>query len=204
VQSATISILHRGISIMAQSVSKLPDEMLHEILGPVLSVPDDKFANTHPQSPFSSVSKDSSATILLVCKRWLRVTYPLLYHTVVIRSSGQAHALANSLQANPMLGRHVKKLRLEGGYGAAMHRILTLAPNIAVLYLSLIIWSDDSVSGLCRSLATINPTRVILQDDRLQPKFNAKTHQLVQKICESIPVWSNLVLYHIFCSFLPF
>jgi hypothetical protein len=160
---------------MANSMSKLPDEMLHEILTPVLIVPDDNFASTHQRSPFS-ISKDSSATMLLVCKRWLRVAYPLLYQTVVIRSPGQAHALAGSLQANPNLGRHVKKLRLKGGYGAAMHRILTLSPNITVLYLSLIIWSDDSVSGLCGSLATINPSRVILRDDMFRPKINAKTH----------------------------
>jgi hypothetical protein len=185
---------------MAKAMLKLPDEMLHECLSPVLSVPDDKFASTSTQSPFSSVSGNSSAQMLLVCKRWLRVAYPLLYHTVVIRSSGQAHALADALQANPTLGRHVKKLRIEGGYGSATHRILTLAPNIAVLYLSLIIWSEDSVSGLCRSLAIINPSRVILHDDLLHPKFNAKSRQLVLKLCECIPLWSNLVQTFTFIS----
>jgi hypothetical protein len=179
---------------MAKSVSKLPDEMLHEFLSPVLSVPDDMFASTNEESPFSSISNNSSATMLLVCKRWLRVAYPLLYHTVVIRSSGQAHALADSLKANSMLGKHVKKLRLEGGYGAATHRILISSPYITDLYLSLIIWSEDSVSGLCRSLDTINPSRVILRDSASYPKLNAKVRQLVLKLCECIPVWSNLVI----------
>jgi hypothetical protein len=184
---------------MASSISKFPDELLHEILSPVLSVPDDKFSSTNERSPFSiSNLTGSSATMLLVCKRWLRVAYPLLYHTVVIRSSGQAHALADSLNANLTLGRHVKKLRLEGGYGAALHKILTLASNITVLYLSLNIWSDDSVSGLCRSLTAINPSRVFLQDSSYHPKVNAKARQLLLKLCECIPVWSNLVLNRVF------
>src|SRR5262245_53222399 len=102
-------------AFMANAISKFPDELLQEILSPVLSVSDDQFSSTAELSPFSSFSKLSSATLLLVCKSWLRVAYPLLYNTVVIRSSGQAHALANSLHANLTLGRHVKKLRLEGG-----------------------------------------------------------------------------------------
>jgi hypothetical protein len=141
----------------------------------VLGVPDDMFSSTDEESPFSSISNNSSATMLLVCKRWLRVAYPLLYHTVVIRSSGQAQALADSLKANPMLGRHVKKFRLEGGYGAATHRILISSPNITDLYLSLIIWSEDSVSGLCRSLSIINPSRVVLRDDASFPKFECQS-----------------------------
>src|SRR5262245_24007930 len=114
--------------------TKLPDELLNEILSPALSIPDNEFASTSERSPFSSVSQSSSA-MLLVCKRWLRVAYVLLYHTAVIRSPGQAQALANSLKTNKTLGRHIKKLRLEGGYGAATHRIFTLAPNITDLYL---------------------------------------------------------------------
>jgi hypothetical protein len=188
---------------MAKSLSRLPDEMLHEFLSPALSVPDDMFTSTKEKSPFSSVTKNSSATLLLVCKRWLRVAYPLLYHTVVIRSSGQAQALADSLKANPILGKHVKKLRLEGGYGAATHRILISSPNITDLYLSLIIWSDDSVSGLCRSLNTINPSRVILHDDATFPKLNAKARQLAVKLSECIPTWSNLVINHILSAFPP-
>jgi cellulose synthase/poly-beta-1,6-N-acetylglucosamine synthase-like glycosyltransferase len=161
-------------------------------LSPALSVPDEKFASTEPQSPFSGVA-ESSSTMLLVCKRWLRVTYSLLYRTVVIRSPGQAQALADALHSNSALGKHIKKLRLEGGYGAATRKILTLAPNITDLYLTLYIWSDDSVSGLCRSLPTINPSRIILHDNWYQAKFNANARLLTLKLCECILLWSNLV-----------
>jgi hypothetical protein len=174
--------------------AKLPDELLNEILSPALSVPDEKFSSTSARSPFSLVSR-SSSTMLLVCKRWLRVAYALLYHTAVIRSPGQAQALADSLKANKSLGRHIKKLRLEGGYGISTHGIFTMAPNITDLYLRLMIWSDDSVSGLCRSLPIINPSRVILDDDSRDAKFNANARQLTLKLCECLPSWTNLVLY---------
>jgi F-box-like len=192
-----------SIMAMAKSMPELPDEMLHEILSPVLNVPDEKFASTEEPSPFSSISQ-SSATLLLVCKRWLRVVYPLLYRTAVIRSSGQAYALASTLKAHNDLGKFIRKLRVEGGYGTAMHTILTFAPNITDLYLSLVIWSDDSVSGLCRSLATINPSRVILYDDKPgEAKFNAKARQLALRLSKCIPSWSNLVL-HILFRILPY
>jgi hypothetical protein len=174
--------------------AKLPDELLNEVLSPALSIPDHEFASTSPRSPFSFVAQ-SSSSMLLVCKRWLRVAYALLYHTVVIRSPGQAQALADSLKANKSLGRHIKKLRLEGGYGGATHGIFTLAPNITDLYLSLMIWSNDSVSGLCRSLSIVNPSRVILYDKPRNAKFNAHSRQLTLKLCECLPSWTNLVLY---------
>lgn len=177
-------------------LSKFPSELVHEILSEVLRVPDEKFASTAAESPFSSVSQ-SSSVVLLACKSWLRVAYPLLYSTVVVRSSGQAQALSDTLKANKQLGRYIKKLRVEGGYGIEMHKILTSAPNITDLYLTLLIWAGDGVSGLCRSLATINPSRVILYDDPMQPKSNAKSRQLAAKLCECIPLWSNLVM--IFC-----
>jgi hypothetical protein len=175
------------------SISSLPDELLHKVLSPVLSVPDEKFAQTGTFSPFSGVA-ESSSSMLLVCKGWLRVTYSLLYRTAVIRSSGQAQALADALHRNKTLGKHIKKLRLEGGYGVATRKILTLAPNITDLYLTLFIWSDDSVSGLCRSLHTINPSCVILDDQWCEPKFNCNARQLALKLCDCIPLWSNLVL----------
>jgi hypothetical protein len=187
-----VDLQFRVSSTMTAMLSLLPDELLHEILSSLFHVPDDKFASTEGESPFASVS-ESSCMLLPVCKRWLRIAYPLLYLTVVIRSSAQAQALSDSLRANKTLGRYIRKLRLEGGYGAVMQKIITLAPNITDLYLTLVIWSDDSASGICRSLAAINPSRIILHDDLSGGKFNVKARQLVNKLCEFIPLWSNLV-----------
>ena len=45
---------------------------------------------------------------------------------------------------------------------------------------------DDSVSGLCRSMPTISPSRVILHDEPFQVKVNAKARHPVLALCDFI------------------
>ncbi|KAJ7651207.1 hypothetical protein FB45DRAFT_1018559 [Roridomyces roridus] len=132
----------------------LPDEILSEILSPALKVPGELFLDTSDTSPFSNYPPSTSA-YLLVCKDWLRVATPLLYNVVVLRSKAQANALEPVLKAHPEFGPFIKKVRVEGGYGSAMHTILKSAPNITDLVLSLYIWSSDNTSGLCKGLPLI-------------------------------------------------
>ncbi|KAJ7651215.1 hypothetical protein FB45DRAFT_1078789 [Roridomyces roridus] len=141
----------------------LPDEIILEILSPVLHVSDELFSDTSHTSPFSN-NIQSSSPYLLVCKQWLRVATPLLYGVVPLRSTAQATALAATLKAVPELGRFIKKLRVEGGYGACMHTILKSSPNIRDLCLSFAIWSSDNTSGLCKGLPLIDPRRLIIVD----------------------------------------
>ncbi|KAJ7668962.1 hypothetical protein B0H17DRAFT_848571, partial [Mycena rosella] len=114
----------------------LPDEISSEILSPALKVFDDMFSDMSDVSPFAHYSPSTSA-YLLVCKDWLRVATPLLYHVVVLRSKAQANALELVLPNKPAFGRFTKKLRVEGGYGMAMYTILGSAPNITDLFVSL-------------------------------------------------------------------
>ncbi|KAK7016882.1 hypothetical protein R3P38DRAFT_2541288 [Favolaschia claudopus] len=131
----------------------LPDEILSEILSPALKVPDDLFSDTSHVSPFATYAPSTSA-YLLVCKDWLRVSTPLLYSVVVLRSKAQANALEKVFRKNPEFGAFVRKLRVEGGYGSAMHTILQATPNLTHLVLSLAIWSSDTTTGLCKGLPT--------------------------------------------------
>src|ERR1700761_8680417 len=103
---------HHTSQVMSDN--SLPDEIISEILSPALKVADDVFSDTSRVSPFSNYSESTSA-YLLVCKSWLRVATPLLYHVVVLRSTAQAKALAGALSMNNALGQFIKKLRVEGG-----------------------------------------------------------------------------------------
>ncbi|KDQ60076.1 hypothetical protein JAAARDRAFT_77323 [Jaapia argillacea MUCL 33604] len=171
---------------------KLPDELIKEIISPVLRVPEEMFADMQSESVFCRF-EISTSTILLVCKRWLRVATPLLYEVVVLRSKAQAQVLAGVLKANKLFGAFIKKLRVEGGYGAPMHRILTAAPNIKELYVTLALWSNDSVSGLCRSLHRIDPSRLLIHDLIDSPHANSAGTQLATALCECIQhKWKNL------------
>lgn len=173
----------------------LPDELIKEILSPALTVSDEVFSSTSGTSPFAGYSQSTSA-LLAVCKAWLRVATPLLYHVVVLRSKAQALALEGVLRDNKLLGTFIKKLRLEGGFGSAMYPIIMAVPNLTKLFLSFDIWSSDSVSGLCRGLPKMNPTRVILDDKEIYPEkaSNTALRQLIKALCECLKSWTNLVV----------
>ncbi|KAJ7146989.1 hypothetical protein C8R44DRAFT_864686 [Mycena epipterygia] len=175
---------------------RLPDELISEILSPALKVPEHMFSNTSPKSPFASLSVLSKSSALLVCKSWLRVATPLLYAVVIIRSKAQAHAFQATLRSTPDLGRFVKKLRVEGGFGTLMHRILQNTPNVTDILLSLQIHSSDSSSGLVLGLPLINPTRLIIFDNTDNLLKNKAVLQLMRALETCVAKWSNLNTIH--------
>jgi hypothetical protein len=81
---------------------------------------------------------------------------------------------------------------VEGGYGAAMRTIITSAPNITDLCISLDIRSSDSVKGLCSSLSFINPRCVVVLDAH-EARNNAPLKELVTKINSCLKTWTNMI-----------
>jgi hypothetical protein len=148
---------------------RLADELLQMILAPSLT---------------------SSASALLVCKRWLRVATPLLYETLIVRSTGQSQALADVLRQNPAFAGHVKKVRLEGAY-VSLDEVLTRCTNLTTLVMLLRVYSDAKVKGLCRSLSVIDPKDVILRDE--WQIDNVKIREVFIALCEAILKWKNMV-----------
>ncbi|KAJ6563342.1 hypothetical protein DFH09DRAFT_1158971 [Mycena vulgaris] len=169
----------------------LPDEILSEILTPLLKVPEALFAHTGRNSPFASYAESTSA-VLLVCKAWLRVSTPLLYNVVILRSKAQAQALDATLRKNGELGQFIKKLRVEGGFGPPMRGILNCAPGITDLCISLHLRAADSASGLVLGLPGINPRRIILHDDVTALLNNKSVVQLMQALGICAHKWTNL------------
>nr|GAT58163.1 predicted protein [Mycena chlorophos] len=179
-----------------------PDELLSEILCPALRVSDEHFADKTSadifkwRSPFANYSESTSA-YLLVCKSWLRVATPLLYHVVVLRSKWQAKALANALEQNQALGRFIKKLHVEGGYGPPMETILRLSPNISDIFLTFEVYSPDTTEGLCAGLKHINPTRLILAERELKVLMNKMVLGLIKEVLRVIKEdWDRLRFFH--------
>lgn len=173
--------------------NKLSNELIRKILSSCLDVPDAMFRDVSPKSPFFRPSHQPTSVVLLVCKRWMAAATPVLYRVVVLRSKVQAQALERTLRARKELGAFVRKLRLEGGFGAAMHTILTCCPNITDLSLSLDLRSSDSVTGLVKSLGAVNPARLVIVDPRETEASNAPLNQLVEKLTRCLEIWTNLV-----------
>ncbi|EDR15475.1 uncharacterized protein LACBIDRAFT_301868 [Laccaria bicolor S238N-H82] len=163
-----------------------------EILSPLLDVCEEKFLDSSDlaKSPFS-LSPLSSSVVLEVCKSWLRVSTPLLYRVVILRSNAQAKALERTLKSNKSFGLFIKKLRVEGGYGAAMKTILQASPNIAHLWITLALRSEANVSGLCFSLWSINPSRVTLHDSWYEAR-NAQVLKLAETLLNCLEKWTKL------------
>ncbi|KAF7362712.1 F-box domain-containing protein [Mycena venus] len=175
---------------------RVPDEILSDILTPALKISDEVFSDTAYISPFADYSVSTSA-YLLVCKDWLRVATPLLYNVVVLRSKSQANALEDVFSKQKSFGRYVKKLRVEGGYGLAMHKILKSTPNLTDLFLTLGIYASDSVRGLCTGLPLINPRRVILSDSNTnKPMTNDNRLALRDVLMSCLSKWGEMKTFH--------
>ncbi|KAJ7052175.1 hypothetical protein C8F01DRAFT_1033339 [Mycena amicta] len=174
-----------------------PDELISEILSPALRVPSTLFSDTSRVSPFADYAP-SSSNYLLVCKGWLRVGTPLLYETVVIRSKDQARALARTFSENADadLGRFVKKLRIDSGYGIPMRVIFHSTPNLTDLYLWLDVAAPDTVDPTCKALQFISPTTLILEGRSSLSAGKSAESKLISKlangIAAAIPGWTNL------------
>ncbi|KAJ7270667.1 hypothetical protein B0H12DRAFT_1044377 [Mycena haematopus] len=176
------------------AANRVPDEIVSEILTPLLKHSDEVFCD---QSQKPLLDPDHSASrYLLVSKSWLRVSTPLLYNVIILRTTAQAEALQAVLKNNQEFGLFIKKLRVEGGFGDAMHTIFKCAPNITDLYLTLYIAGTDNVKGLCSGLPLINPRRVIVvdacYDSEVRPKKNKKITELFEALVSLIPKWDEM------------
>ncbi|KAH6885500.1 hypothetical protein BKA70DRAFT_1445092 [Coprinopsis sp. MPI-PUGE-AT-0042] len=171
----------------------IPDEIIKEILSPVLEIPDKAFVHPSLHSgPFASY-KLTSSTVLEVCKAWLRVATPLLYETVVLRSKAQAQALARALQGNPDLGRFVKKARIEGGYGDDILEIFKRCPALKDLWISAALWSNESVAGYAKAFHYINPQKLIVFDNPMQEKDSKIKKAVYSRLGEAaLSDWTDL------------
>ena len=141
---------------------KLADETWATILEHVLDVLDDDFISCETTSGPFSRRDYSNADVLLVCKRWLRIATPLVFHTCIIRSTAQAQALAKALKKNPEFGVLIKQLRLEGCYSASVPNILKKATRLEDLAISLPATSKDNGKPMFAILDSLTPRRLII------------------------------------------
>jgi len=171
---------------------RLADELLREILAPPLRVSDSMFCNIEHVSPFSKVDH-SASDVLLVCKRWMRVGTPALYHTVVIRSTAQAFAFNAAVTRNVEFGRYIKKFRLEHSYPRYITKdIVAAMPNIEALCIPTGVLGTDRPNDVYALLDQVRPQHLVIVNYR-RHQSNVTSRKLLAKICETISQWNGLV-----------
>ena len=128
---SSLLTLPHSLIMITTTIHTLPNELLGEILGHAMHIPDELFTSNAARSPFGSYAHPYAARrYLLVNKRWRDAGLRPLYRDVVLRSRAQATALARTLRQNPELALMVHKLRVEGGLGVSMVVILATCTNI--------------------------------------------------------------------------
>jgi len=181
-------------------MNTLADELVRLILEPAFIVSNDHFADNGPSSPFAKVPQ-SAGEFLRVCKRWMRITTPLLYETVVIRSRAQAQSLSLALSRSPEFGSFTKRLRLEGVYGDFLTPdIYETMPNVKQLCFTVSIHHTNDISGLQRAFELFDVERVVLtlHGNSLVNRHKIRA-RLIEDIADAIIThWSNLVRRIIF------
>ncbi|KAL5525625.1 hypothetical protein ACEPAG_6961 [Sanghuangporus baumii] len=182
------------------SVHSLPDELVKEILSETLSVPEDEFSYVGPSSPFGR-KVSSSSDVLLVSKRWLRIGTPLLHECVVLRSSAQANSFYGFIKGKvgSQVKGYVRRMRLEGSFGAVVGKIFAILPGISDLYLRLPVTREENVNGLVQGLPKLNPTRVILE---LSPsKLRKNSLKMMAALNHEVRQWVTLHTFRIHFTF---
>ena len=183
--------------VRTKSFDLLPDELVHLILAEQLFVDYDMFSH---RSPDQLLARHVEATSLsMVCHRWRRVVVPsIIYETVILISEAEANAFASIVRR---VGFYIKKLRIEGGYGQPIYKILSNTPGLAFICVSFNIPSIGKAGGLCRGLKLINPRHVILLDSENKFLGNQGVYDVAAVLIMCMTsIWSNLVGYLLFVS----
>ncbi|KAH7099976.1 hypothetical protein BKA62DRAFT_707885 [Auriculariales sp. MPI-PUGE-AT-0066] len=173
---------------------RLADETLISILHPLLEIDDDDLISieTDPREGTFARRQYSTSDVLLVCKRWMRLCTPALFHSIVIRSSAQAQALDKATKKNPKFALYTKNLRLEGTYGVAAKNFVLRMPHIHTLGLKLTISATDNAKPMYSVLSTLNPRRLVVYNVFSEAK-NAHSKYSLETLKSCIKSkWNNL------------
>ncbi|KAJ7220614.1 hypothetical protein GGX14DRAFT_354292 [Mycena pura] len=98
----------------AVQLASFPEELLERILADAVVAP----PTPHPRAPWHHPQPDDTKAVrtrlapLLVCRAFHRIALPLFYHTLVLHTPSQSHALLRTLRAQPGLARAVRTLVL--------------------------------------------------------------------------------------------
>lgn len=184
------------IPSIPRSIEHVPDELLCDILSLILHVPNIEFfawpdirRGLHEDLPEDYVPPSH---VLLVCKHFLRVGTPLLYNAVRIVSQDSTRAIAEFLRTHADIGRNLRRLRLENGYGREMELVVKHTPNVEELYLYPDVKIRYSIVGIRKALLMLNPTHLWVERGWLKPnKHSAVLHPVLYSVLRSH--WTKLV-----------
>ena len=179
---------------MAITLLSFPEEVLERILALCVDAQTDAFAN--PSWHTRQVSRRASS-VLLVNKTFLRIATPLLYNTVVIRSSHQLTTiLDNVFRPSPQLATFVKTVEISGGSYDGLDDFVRLCVNLEEFDMSLdnTPWEEDVREKFAESLKGMRKIKslIVRKDAYLTQE---KPKHLMNQLSDAIVAWTSLVSF---------
>lgn len=180
--------------------SSIPEELLGEILNYHFWQDPKLFCAIHhhtgkrltdPTPPLTYTKGTSRADVLLVCKRWLRVGTPLLYHSVRLWTPTQVQDFLILLRSNPYIGQVIRQLRVESVGEVWFEEISKFAPNVHTLCLSFHISLGAPVAAIVRAFSKFDPIHVVL-NTRFSPRLTA-AEDVTETIMGLMAEWTKMV-----------
>ncbi|KAI0751459.1 hypothetical protein C8Q80DRAFT_577738 [Daedaleopsis nitida] len=181
-----------------------PDEIIESILHYALHIPSETFEAWRTPQTFAGSPTSSAWQALLVSSRWYYIGLPLLYEAAILRTRGQVNAFAEAVSkrgedGSPLLGRYLRRLRMEATYVAAFNNILDMCGSgIRVLHLNLDPSREDDYDGLSTALQALNPSRLVLSSVSMQLPWTPwdsnidSLQHLYDAVWEAAPTWTNV------------
>ncbi|RPD61400.1 hypothetical protein L227DRAFT_600325 [Lentinus tigrinus ALCF2SS1-6] len=166
----------------------IPNELLETILFHALTIQTPVFETWRTHRTFCSNSPSGESSILLVSKRWCSLGTPVLYESAILRTNTRTEALARTLSDHKRrLGRYLRRLRVEGGFGGALIKVLNAAPGLATLYLGFDLTNKDSTAGLMRTLKQVKLEHLLLDSVNGRLLSNPTGINLSKTIAGALP-----------------
>lgn len=178
----------------------LPDELVDQILGCALTIPDETFRAWRTPQTYAGTPLSQPQSILATSSQWYRVGKPYLYEAAIFRTQRQVRGFCDAIckyQSDGKLARFLRRLRVDGGYSPELGKIIRkTGPQITELFLCLDVSLDDSIKGLLKALKQANPPRLFLDASPNMIKEDAplvRLNALYNAVSSSASGWTNLV-----------
>ncbi|KAI0323478.1 hypothetical protein GY45DRAFT_1332505 [Cubamyces sp. BRFM 1775] len=185
--------------------SRLPEELLDEILYQALTLPDASFLEWADSATYGCRPASTAADVLRVSKTWARVGQRHLYEGVIIRRKAQAKALAQTLVASAKgvsnsrltLAQRIRRLRIDKVQCGEVKAILRLATGLEDLLISLDVHPSARPLDWFPGLERVSPRRLYVQGTLQKHDNNERLVKAIEDVVmsseERPATWNRLV-----------
>lgn len=171
------------------TLPSLPEELLDRVLS---------YCVVTPLPPSSRSSRlRSPLSIFLVSKTFYRVSTPLFYHTIYIRSSKQLHTLISlALRRNRILVNYIQRIVLADAWAEAGE--LFIMCNKTLLFLDITLDSAASVRErrFCTGLLELTSlTHIVIRKPVHSQLVQPRPQYILSQLAKAIQRWEQLVRF---------